>query len=159
MIAGTLGGICTVVNSTLTTWASSARIHKVTVWPGLSSTVVASPEVIWFSPVTSVEKDESKVRTIPEGVSVERPVSSSPPKGTLCSGWLNLGVINTTPLFRVNNYTAKSVIDVSVTYTLSNNIACVDLGITVGVLKAIYYLALDGPGTNILQPAGVPSTA
>jgi len=158
MLAGALGGICTITNSSLSCWASSARIHKVTIWPSVSLTA-PSPEVIWYSPLTNVEKDESKSRTLPSGVTVDRAVVSSPPRGTLACDWINLVSTGTTVLFKLNLVPSASVIDVSVTYTLSNNILGQNLGIVTGVLTNVYYLALDGPGGNVLRPIGVPTTA
>jgi len=158
MIAGACGGICTITNSSVSCFASSAKIHKITIWPSVSLTA-PSPEVIWYSPVTVVEKDESKSRTIPSGVTVDRAVVSRPPRNTLAVDWMNLVSIGTTSLFKLLNVPSASVIDLSLTFTLSNNILSQNLGVVTGVLTNVYYLALDGPGTNILRPIGVPTTA
>jgi len=158
MLAGALGGCCTTTNSVLSCWASSARIRSITIWPSVSLTA-PSPEIIWYSPLTSNEKDESKVRSLPSGVTVDRAVKSSPPAGTLTADWLNLGSVGTTPLFRLNGVPSASIIDVSVQFTLSNNITGQTLGIVTGVLTSFYWLALDGPGANVLRPVGIPTTA
>jgi hypothetical protein len=158
MLAGACGGCCTVTNSVVTCWASTAKLHSVTVWPSVSLTAPI-PEVIWYTPITSIEKDESKQRSIPSGVTVDRAVKSSPPRGSLLQDWLNLGQVGTTALFRLNGIPAASIIDVSITFTLSNNITGQDLGVVTGVLKAFYYLPLDGPSSNTLIAVGVPTTA
>jgi len=158
MLAGALGGCCTVTNSVVTCWGSSLRVRKITVWPSVSLTA-PSPEIIWYSPLTVNEKDESKMRTLPSGVTVDRAVSSSPPPGTLAGAWINLVTLGSTALFKLINIPAASVIDVDVLFTLSNNIVGQDLGVVVGVLKTFYYLALDGPGGNVLRPIGLPTTA
>jgi hypothetical protein len=158
MLAGACGGCCTVTNSVVTCWASSARVHKITVWPSVSLTA-PSPEIIWYSPLTVNERDESKMRTLPSGVTVDRAVVSSPPSGTLAGGWINLVTLGTTALFKMIGIPASSVIDVQVTFTLSNNILGQDLGVVTGVLKTFYYLPLDGPSSNILRAIGLPTTA
>jgi len=72
---------------------------------------------------------------------------------------MNLVTVGAGPLFKLQNVLSKSVIDVSVTFTLSNNILGQDIGVVTGVLKTFYYLSLDGPGANVLVPVGVPTTA
>jgi len=158
MLAGACGGTCTVTNSAVTCWASSARIHSITIWPSVSLTA-PNPEIIWYSPLGSNEKDESKIRTLPSGVTVDRAIKSTPPAGCLVGDWLSLATVGSTALFKMNGIPAASVIDVSLSFTLSNNLIGQDLGVVTGVLKTFYWLALDGPGTNILRPLGVPTTA
>jgi len=158
MLAGALGGCCTVTNSVVTCWASTARIHSITVWPSVSITA-PNPEIIWYTPVSNVEKDESKIRTIPSGVTVDRALKSLPPRNSLLQDWLNLGTVSSTALFRMNGVPAASVIDVSISFTMSNNLNGQDLGVVVGVLKTFYWLPLDGPSSNTLIAQGVPTTA
>jgi len=157
-LAGALGGCCTVTNSVVTCWASSCRVHSITVWPSVSLTAPV-PEIIWYSPLAQNEKDESKIRSLPSGVTVDRALKSSPPADSLASSWLTLANLTSTALWRFNGVPAASVIDVSVTFTLSNNLSGQDLGVVTGVLKTFYWLALDGPGTNVIRPQGVPTTA
>jgi len=157
MLAGACGGVCTVANSTVSCWASSIRIHKVTVWPGLGGTTLT--EVVWYSPVTSVEKDKSQVSSIPTGVVVpERPIVSSPPRGTLAGSWLAVVPLISTAIFGIT-CPSGSLVDVSLSWTMTNNLAGQDLGVVAGVLKTTYYLPLDGPGSNQLVAVGVPTTA
>jgi len=158
MLAGAMGGCCTVVNSVVTCWASTAKVHSITIWPSVSITA-PNPEIIWYTPITAVEKDESKVRTIPSGITITRPLKSSPPRGSLLQDWLNLTNISGGALFRLNGIPAKSVIDLSISWQLSNNINGQDLGVVAGVLKTFYWLPLDGPSSNTLVAVGVPTTA
>lgn len=158
MLAGACGGMCTLLNTQLSMWASSAKIHSIKIWPGLSSTD-SNPEVLWLSPVAAVEKDDVKVRSVPGGVTVDKCVVARPPRGTLAVDWMNLTSLNTTQLLFLTGITADSIIDLSVTFTLSNDILGNTLGIVTGTVGVVYYLALDGPGGNKLRPIGVPTTA
>jgi hypothetical protein len=51
-----------------------------------------------------------------------------------------------------------SIIDVSISWTLANNIGATSItGITTAVLGSVYYLGLDGTSGNVV-PVGVPTT-
>jgi hypothetical protein len=156
MIAGACGGVCTVVNSTFVFWASAIRVKRVTIWPSLVGSTSNSADVAWSTDGTNFAKDEFKIATLPIGVTNDKPVSSVPPTGTTAKFWQ--ASTSTASLFAVTA-PAASVIDVSVEYTLSNALLSGTLGIATGALGTVYYLALDGPGSNTIRALGVPTTA
>jgi len=159
-LAGALGGTCSVVNSNLTTWASSIRLHRVSIWPSAVAvgTLSPQPEVIWYSPSNAVEKDTSVERVLPAGITQTAPVHSRPPKGSFCGMWMNPVVNVTNILFGLTYVPGGSVIDLDVSFTMSNNMGTLGRVIATGVLGTIYYLYLDGSTRHGLIPAGKPST-
>jgi len=54
---------------------------------------------------------------------------------------------------------AGSIVDFEVESRLSNQFGLTPITVSVGVLNKVYYLALDGPSSNIFRPVGLPSTA
>jgi hypothetical protein len=157
MLAGAIGGICTVTNSKVRAWATSARVHKITVWPGLASTN-ESCEIYWRSPISGIQKDDVNERSLPGGVTIDRALVSRPPKGTLCADWMDLNVLGSATLWSFINLPDESVIDLEVSYTMTNVMIAQDLTVTTGVLAAAYYLPLDGPALHLLTAIGVPTT-
>jgi len=157
-LAGITGGLCSTVNSIVTCPASSIRIHKVTIWPSQQASPQNPPEIVWFSPITVMERDESKESMLPAGISVDHALVSKPPKNTLCNDWFStVGAVNQ-PMFGLTNVAAGSVIDVHLTHSLSNNLLGVDRTVSVAVVKTWYYLYLDGSTSHFCQPVGKPTT-
>lgn len=156
-LAGVAGGLCSVVNSTLVCPASSIRIHRLTIWPAAQSAPTNPPEVVWFSPITIMEKDSSKESMLPAGITMERALVSKPPKGTLCSDWFaTVGAVNVA-MFGLSNFAAGGVIDLEMSWTQSNNLLGVNRTVSTAVLGTWYYLYLDGSSGSI-QPVGKPNT-
>ncbi len=156
-IGAACGGICTVVNSVHTMWASSIRVHSLSVWNPGSTTVQNSAQVVWFGVGTLQAKDEGKIASIPTGITVTAPVNSKPPRQSLAWDWQTT-VSNTNTLFQLI-VDAGCVIDMAVSFTLGNNLGIHATTIATGVLGTIYYLALDGPSSNKLVAQGVPTTS
>lgn len=157
-VAGACGGTVSIVNSAFKAWASTVKIRKISIWPALSSTE-HTPEVEWLTPLGPIEKDVAKNRALPGGVTIDRVLVSRPPRGTLCADWINILTSPSANLFALLDVPAQSVIDFDVSFTLSNVLASDSLTIASGTLGGIYYLALDGAGTNKIVPVGVPTTA
>jgi len=153
-VAAALGGTITVSGTTVQAFASTFRIHSITVWPTVQS--VTSPEVIWVSPSTAIEKDEAKIRSIPAGVTVDRPLMSRPPKNTLCRDWINAGVVGNQTLFTLLNIPEGSIVDMSVSFTIANNVAAVAAVTTTTGLGSIVHLPLDGHTGGKFIAQGLP---
>jgi len=159
---GALGGICSATNSVVSTWASSARIRKVVVWPSPSSSAGDSPFIDWFFSDTSLFPDESRSVSLPEGVTVTEPLTFVPPRNSLCGMWVNSTATSTFSLFNLS-ITAGTIVDLHVDLTLgltnSTSSSLYQLTVATGALGNVYYLALDGPGNNKITPVpGVPTT-
>jgi hypothetical protein len=54
--------------------------------------------------------------------------------------------------------TVGSVVDVHVSFRTSGAIAAGTHSVTTATLGNIYYLALDGPSSNVYVPVGLPTT-
>lgn len=157
-LAGAIGGYCTTANATVKTVASSIRVHRVTVWPPQQGSPQNPPEIVWFGPITIMEKDESKERLLPAGVSVTAPVTEKPPGKTLCSDWFAVSSGASQPMFGLLNIAAGAVVDVQLSWTMTNNLLGSTPAIATGVLGTYYYLYLDGSTSHQLQPVGKPTT-
>jgi len=156
-ILGACGCIGKVVNSSVSSIASSFRIKRVSIWPAPSATADAVPEVAWLFPVsTDVGKDVAWMSSMPAGVSQTTAVVSEPPKGSLCSSWFRWDG-SQADLFSLYNLTVGSILDLSVSFTLRNVLAGADIGVTTAAVGTMYYLYLDTSSGKI-QPVGRPTT-
>lgn len=156
MIAGMCGGIVTTANTTFYTVASTMKVNRVSIWPGLvaaASQPPAIPTVQWYTPVSGVEKDIEINSAVPSGVSVDKPVVSTPPRGSLAGMWFPC--FNTNDIFGMTGVTAGSIIDVDVTYTNPN--AYSNLAVTItstAAVGAFVYGYLDATGGKLV-PVGL----
>jgi hypothetical protein len=157
-ILGALGGITTVVNSKVTAWASSFKINHFHIW--LPAVAGLDNVFIDWAPAGSAGfvKDEAKIFTVPDGITVTNVLEFRPPAKTLASYWNNATVSLGTLLAGITA-PAGTIVDLNVSYTLSNVTAPIQQTVTAAVLGSVYYLALDGAGSNKLVPLGVPTTA
>lgn len=153
---GICGCVCSVTNTTVVSIASGIRVHKVTIWPALSTTAAIYPEVVWQGGL-DIKKDKSMNDQLPSGVTVEKVLHSTPPKNTLVGEWYD-GSLNATTMFTLNSCLAGTIIDVNLSFTIKNNLGGVSITIATGTLGNFYYLHLDGAGTHLCVPMGVPST-
>jgi len=154
-VFGICGNTCTVLNTTVSSWASTVRVKKVTIWPALSSSA-SLPEIAWYIPL-GINKDKSLERSLPGGVTIDAAVSSVPPKHSLGGDWMD-ATLSASNLLSLNGITAGSIVDVSVVFTLRNNQQGLAFTVASGAVGSPYYLYLDGSTSHQLQPVGVPST-
>jgi hypothetical protein len=152
-VRGALGGIA-VTSTSVQPWASSIRILRVTVWPAPNATAADTTELFWESGTSDQVPDETRVTTLPEGVTVTRPVTFVPPPMSLASFWLSVAA----NIFAVRA-PVGSVIDVHLGFRLSNVFGAGPIVVSSATPGNVYYLALDGPGSNTYVPVGVPTTS
>jgi hypothetical protein len=155
-ILASIGGIGTIANSTIESVASSFRVHSVTIWPA-SVTAGASQnaEVVWTNS-GNYTKDESKSTAVPSGITMADVVVNRPPPSSLAAVW-QVSLAASTAMFLVT-CPAGSIIDLDVSWTLSNNFAgFTQAGYAAVTLGSFYYARLDGVGGKFL-PLGVPTT-
>jgi hypothetical protein len=146
------GMIGTVVNTSCSGIASSIRIHSIKIWLPASGFA----EVSWVS-ASGYAKDDSKDASLPTGiVGGSAPYSSSPPKGSLAADWLT-AALTTQVLFTIG-CTIGSIIDVDLSFVMSNNIGAGSQTVVTAALGTLYYAYLDGPTTHYYLPIGRPST-
>lgn len=157
-LLGICGGICTVVNSTVVGWASSVRIHRITIWPSASSSGVNFANVTWVGDTASSVawgKDTVRDASIPEGTTLTAPFTTVPPKGTLCDQWLTP---SSTTCFNIAS-SIGSVVDVDVSWTLTGQQSIQPtFTVATGVVGNIYYLPLDGASSHRYQNIALPAT-
>jgi hypothetical protein len=153
-IAGAIGGICTVSNSTLVCYAESFKIKKVEAWStiNLANNLPASVSVEWLGSGTSSNMEISDT-----SVSTANPayITTKPPKESTSSFWQN-PASNNNNLFIItqNNPT---IVDIQLEYILADE-NVTSLTIATGTLGDTYYLALDGPTTNVFTPVSLTTT-
>jgi len=120
----TLGSLLTALGgwaSSTTTfhgWASSVKIHKISIWPALSTTGNAPVELVWFTPISGVGKDDVKGLDLPSGISVSSASVYVPPPKTLCADWMSGSDNNLLSL----SSPIGSIVDVLVSFTLTNSL-------------------------------------
>jgi hypothetical protein len=151
-----LGGICTVVNSVHTAWASAFKVRRITIWPAAGSDAI----VLWGTSTAeqALQRDDEIVNSIPTGITVDRPVSVHPNPDSYMSMWQMTGQNSTDVMFYISAELG-SIIDIEGVFTLVNAYVAPNATITAGTLGVTYYLALDGPSSNKAQPLGLPTTA
>ena len=157
MILCAFGGICTVVNSTLRAWSSSFRLRKVTIWSSTQnagSTGVADQASLYWGATFVQSLDSEKAIAIPAGSAVTGAVVFTPPP-ILAQLW---NTDSTTTVFGIA-CNKGSVIDVECDLTLCNVFAAPSQTIASGAVGSVYYLALDGHTSNLIQPVSVPTTS
>jgi hypothetical protein len=153
-VIGALGTICTVTNSTVRPWASSFRINSIKIWGSASSAAAQSERLFWSSGPGAQSRDWEVDKTVPEGLTVSGALVTRPPKGTLGALWQTS---NAAILFVVA-LNVGSVLDMDVSFTLSNQFVSGTQTVATGVLGTIYYLYLDGSTSHTLVPVALPST-
>jgi len=156
-LQGALGTIGTATNSTVRPWASSVRIHRITIWPSAGSNPPIAPGVEWGA-ISGALKDEGKYTGLPYGITQEKAIVSKPPKKSLCADWLSLTAMNVTTLFYVTA-PAGSILDISVSFTLAAAfVSSASISTATAAIGTIYYLSLDGNSSHIWSPLGLPTT-
>jgi hypothetical protein len=155
-LLGSLGGICTVTNSKLVQFASSAMIRSVTIWPSPTGAGVDDCAIYWSTAAGSRVPDGAKSKILPEGITITTAIRSRPPRGSLAGTWFTNQ--DSFGLFHVV-CGSGSIVDVAVNYRISNVLLPISTTIVSGVLGVPYYLALDGPSINNLTPVELPHTA
>jgi len=155
-VLAAIGGIGTIANSTIESVASSFKLHRVTIWPAVVAAGSSQQaEVVWTNS-GNYTRDESKSVAIPSGTAMPDVVVNRPPKDALAAAW-QVSIAGTTAMFLLT-CPAGSIIDVDVSWTLSNNFAGnTQAGYAAVTQGSAYYARLDGVGGKFL-PLGVPTT-
>jgi len=158
MLAGVCGMVVYVATTTARSIASSFRIRKLTVWPGLSTTASTS-EVLWASADSTFQKDTAFINELPGGITNTSRSVFVPPKGTLSEMWHMSGGTGSAVMFTLS-CPDESIIDLDIEFTLPN----AQVGSTqnfVGSTGAgvFVYGYLDGPTLATIAPLGRPPLA
>ncbi len=154
-LLGALGTVCTVVNTTVAQFARAFRIKSVEMWAPISSTSTApvSCTIVWFGFGNSPNIERTGT-----SISNAQPahLRSTPPKESLAGFWQLTGSTNIFFLTAPGG----TVVDLEVEYVLVDQATATSTQtVAAGTLGNVYYLALDGPTTNLLVPVGLATTA
>jgi hypothetical protein len=151
------GGYCTTANSVHAAWASSIKLNSITIWPAINSVATQSlVDVVWNSSLTNFTKDMDFVQPSPFGNSMPKGMRFRPPKDTLLAGWLKS--TNSAAMMTIT-MPIGSILLLDVEYTLTNALAGPTSTIATGTSAVVYYLALDGPSSNKIQPLALSTTS
>jgi hypothetical protein len=152
------GGIVTVNTTTMTGWASSVKVTRICIWPAASASAstITGPELVWANAgVTDLVRDESKINTLPAGVTGRsNPVDVRPPAGTVSALWHHYDG-SQHDVFSFNNLVQGTIIDVHTVFTLANNLTKVTLAIGTSLLGTVGWPYLDSSNAKLL-PVGKP---
>jgi len=153
-LLGACGGVCTVANSVLTPFNRTVKIARLEMWaPTSSSTTGATCAVNWIGSGSSPNLEVSDTT-----INVSRPahVLAYPPADSLSAFWSQPAATQLCTL----SGPGGTVVDITLRYIETDQTTAVsDQAITTGTLKVQYYLALDGPGTNLLVPVSLNTTS
>lgn len=153
-----LGGVGTVLNSTVAGIASSFRINEITAWPPAGGSV----DVEWNITGTAEQalgKDSARQKTLPTGITVTGGLVFRPPAGSYSSMWQAANTNTSDVMFQIAA-TAGTVLQLKIAYTMPVSVGSGVsqsgyAGVTVG---SFYYPYLDGPSTHHWKPVAVPTT-
>jgi len=152
-IGGALGTIATVTNSTVTLINETFKIKKVEMWtPPASQGAAATCSLNWIGGSFAPNKEVSDTSV---SVSFPAHIVSKPPPNSSASFWQN--VAGSTAMFTVV-CPAGTIIDLSVSYIEGDDESVNTSAVATAVLGHTYYLALDGPTTNLLVPVSLTTT-
>jgi len=156
-VIGALGVVGTVVNTTTVSVASSFRIHWIRVYPPAQASALGLMQAaVGWAAESGYSKDDSADASMPYGVSIGSCVEFKPPAWSEAKRW-HSGSLSSNTLFTLTA-TAQSVIEISLDWTLKNNLGGVSFTTATAALGSFYYLYLDGNTTHLLQPIDRPTT-
>jgi len=152
-IGGALGTICTVALTTCTLINESFKVKNVSMWsPPSMQGDATTVSINWIGSSFAPNKEYSDT-----SVSVSRPaqIHCKPPPLSSASFWQSAG--SGTGLF--NLVAPKgTVIDINLTIVEGDDEENFAATTVAAVLGNTYYLALDGPVTNLLVPVSLATT-
>jgi len=138
--------------------ASAVRLKRIRIWPGETALAAAVNQcaVSWSSGVSNFAPDEEVDGSTPDGMSVPRALTFTPPKYALAADWLASG-LSTGTVFLISS-PIGSIVDVDVEIRLSNNIAPYTSLVLVSATAGLtYWMALDGRASKVYVPLGRPT--
>jgi len=153
-LLGVCGSMGVITNTSVNTFCSSIKVNSVKIWVSAAAGADVSPRVDWAIALNNTPDDEklsSVIGGYAPGVFVAKP-----PKKSLAGLWWN-STAAAAELFKIST-PQNSIVDVSLSFRLSNEINFLNIAATTVVLGNIYYGYLDGNGSHAYTPVGLPST-
>jgi hypothetical protein len=152
---GALGGVA-ITSTLFAPWASSFKIKSLRFWPADSTSSNNTVDAFWNSGTSGQVRDQEMIKSLPEGITETGCFVFRPPVRSLAADWFAATATASANIFSVQA-PAGSILDVSVTFTLSNTFQAGNITLTAGTGGKIYYLALDGAASNLYPPAQLPT--
>jgi hypothetical protein len=153
-IAGSMGVMGTVTNTTVDAWTASLKIRRVEMWtPPPSQGATATCSIDWYSSTNqpSLEFSDTSVSTAEPAH-----VVSTPPAKSLAAFWQ--GASSASTAFTLTA-PAGTIIDLTVEGIMTDaDLVGLSFGVATAVLGKSYYLALDGFASNLLVPVSMVTT-
>jgi hypothetical protein len=157
-LAGALGCVTFVANTTGRAIFGTVKLNKITVWPSQNASAIANlADCLWNSPITGIGKDSTSIRSLPLGISTTAACVFSPPPKTFAGDWMQLGTLGTQQIFAMI-LSNGSIVDVDVSVSLFNNTtgATITYSGTTAAVGVAGYTPLDGSGGGLIpQGRGV----
>jgi hypothetical protein len=147
------GSVCTVANTTVTSFQGSVKVNRVEMWsPPSAQGSATTCSVEWVGYQNSPNREVSDT-----SVSVAQPayVVSGPPASSLAAFWQ---VASATVLFYLVA-PIGTIIDVHLSTILTDDdVASATVGVAAGTLGASYFMSLDPNATHRYTPVSLIST-
>jgi hypothetical protein len=156
-IFGSLGVTGTVTNTTCVSMFSSIKISSFTMWPpqntGSDRTILE-----WGASADGgYAPDSAFINTVPDGITESRGIYFRPPAKSLLNNWMSTYLTASNVVAYITCPTG-TIIDIHVTACQPNDYVPESITVATAVVGSVYYLALDGPSTNIFIPVGLVTT-
>lgn len=152
MILGAMGTICTTTNSVVTFINESFKVNRISMWaPPASQGAATTVSVNWIGSMFSPNKEVSDTSV---SVSHNSQLHCKPPPLSSASFWQPISGNNVFSLVAP----AGTVIDINVSIVEGDDEVIGTANVATGVLTHTYYLALDGPTSNLLVPVSLATT-
>jgi len=152
-IGGALGTIATVTNSTVALINETFKVTRVRAWtPPASQGAAATCSINWIGGSFAPNKEVSDTSV---SVSFPAHIDSKPPVNSSASFWQN--VAGSTALFTLA-VPSGSIVDLHVSFIEGDDESVNTSAVASAVLGHTYYLALDGPASNLLVPQSLTTT-
>lgn len=153
-LLGAAGTMCTVANTTVSTFFESVRVGRVQIWtPPAAQGSFATCSLEWFggTSANNLEVSDTSISTATPAY-----ISSRPPRLSLAAFWQKPAALN---LFQLTA-PSGSIIDVDLELIMSDDETTpATTAVASGTLGIVYYLALDSAnGTHIYTPVSLVTT-
>lgn len=152
-IGGASGTIATVTNSTVAYINETFKVRRLRIWtPPASQGAAATCSINWIGGSFAPNKEISDTSV---SVAVPAHVDSRPPPNSSGAFWQNMA--GSTAIFTLV-CPAGSIIDLHIDYIEGDDEGVNSAAVAAAVLGHTYYLALDGPASNLLVPVSLTTT-
>lgn len=156
-LIGSLGVVGTVTNTTAVSVFSAVKLSHIVMWPPQNT----GPDRTILEWGASADggycPDSAFVNTIPDGITETHGYEFRPPAKSLLNNWMSTYLSASNIIAYVSAPTG-TIIDVHVTACQPNDFVPESITVASAVVGSFYYLALDGPSTNLAIPVGLATT-